>query len=142
VANVLGWTATARSPALESEVGVPVAESTLPDEPRPVSTAPVDEPVPAPRCGRCGRPVPPGYRLQGGDLRCWRHVLPHPAVWKRSLITALIVGTILTAINQGNFIVHSGFSHQILLKMALTSCVPFCVSTSGALGAARIRRPR
>lgn len=91
------------------------------------------------RCSWCGRSVPPGYRLRGGDLRCWRHVVAHSAVWRRSLLTALIVGTILTSINQGNFIVHSGVSEQILLKMGLTYCVPFCVSTSGALGAARIR---
>jgi len=66
-------------------------------------------------------------------------VVQHPAVWRRSLATAAIVGTILTTINQGNFILSHGFSHEILLKMGLTYCVPFCVSTSGALGAARIR---
>jgi hypothetical protein len=90
-------------------------------------------------CGWCGRPVPPGFQLRGGDLRCWRHVVAHPAVWRRSLLTALIVGTILTAINQGNLILSHGFTREILLKMALTYCVPFCVSTSGALGAARVR---
>jgi hypothetical protein len=66
-------------------------------------------------------------------------VVQHPAVWQRSLLTAVLVGTVLTAINQGNLIVRHGFSHEILVKMALTYCVPFCVSTSGALGAARIQ---
>jgi len=94
-----------------------------------------------PRCGVCGRPLRPGYRLRGGVLRCWRHVILHPAVVKRSLITALIVGTIITAINQGNLIFSHGFSREIVLKMCLSYCVPFCVSTSGALGAARIERP-
>jgi hypothetical protein len=86
--------------------------------------------------------VPPGYRVRGGDLRCVRHVLAHPAVYRRSLLTALLVGTVLTAINQGNLLLRHGFSQEILLKLALTYCVPFCVSTSGALGAARLRRPR
>ncbi|HLZ69439.1 MAG TPA: nitrate/nitrite transporter NrtS [Dehalococcoidia bacterium] len=95
--------------------------------------------VALPRCGQCGRVLRPGFRLRGGDLRCGQHVIQHPAVWKRSLATAAIVGTVLTAINQGNFILGHGFSQQILLKMGLTYCVPFCVSTSGALGAARIR---
>jgi len=63
----------------------------------------------------------------------------HPAVYRRSLVTALVVGTILTAINQGNLILSHGFAREILLKMGLTYCVPFSVSTSGALGAARIR---
>src|SRR5437660_9616765 len=94
------------------------------------------------RCGRCARPVPPGYRLRGGDLRCRRHVVSHAAVYRRSLLTALVVGTILTAINQGNLILSHGFTQQILIKTALTYCVPFCVSTSGALGAARIRTER
>jgi hypothetical protein len=91
-------------------------------------------------CGRCRRPVPPGYRLRGGELRCWRHVIGHPSVYRRSLITALIVGTILTAINQGNRILDNGFTLEILVKMGLTYCVPFCVSTFGALGATRIFR--
>jgi hypothetical protein len=71
-----------------------------------------------------------------------QHVIIHPAVYRRSLLTALLVGTLLTAINQGNLILRHGFTREFLLKMALTYCVPFCVSTSGALGAARIRRPQ
>lgn len=92
---------------------------------------------PTAACGSCGQPISAGFQLRGGDIRCWRHVIAHPAVWRRSVITALIVGTILTAINQGNLILQHGFTHEILLKMALTYCVPFCVSTSGGLGAAR-----
>ncbi len=86
-------------------------------------------------------PASAATALRGGDVRCARHVLTHPSVWKRALLTALIVGTILTAINQGNLIVRHGFTNEIAIKMALTYCVPFCVSTSGALGAALIRRP-
>jgi hypothetical protein len=95
-------------------------------------------PVPGERrCGACGRSITAGYQLRGGDIRCWRHALSHPAIWRRSVLTAAIVGTILTTINQGNQILEHGFTPEILTKMALTYCVPFCVSTSGALGAAR-----
>jgi hypothetical protein len=73
-------------------------------------------------CGACGRRIAAGFRVRGGDIRCWRHVVRHPAVWYRSLGTALIVGTILTAINQGNLILAHGFTQEILLKMALTYC--------------------
>jgi hypothetical protein len=59
-------------------------------------------------------------------------------VLRRALITALIVGTVLTAINQGDRILAGDVSAIVLLKMALTYCVPFIVSTSGALGAARL----
>jgi hypothetical protein len=82
-------------------------------------------------------PLRPGYRLRGGALRCFRHAITHPAVLRRALITALIVGTILTAINQGDLLLAWNVSPRVFVKMALTYCVPFCVSTSGALGAAR-----
>lgn len=55
-----------------------------------------------------------------------------------SLITALIVGTVLTTINQGDRILGGDITTRVVLKMGLTYCVPFCVSTSGALGAMQI----
>lgn len=91
-------------------------------------------------CAVCGRRVPPGYRFRGGALRCGRHALRYRPMLRRSLLTALLVGTLLTGINQGNLILHHGFTAEIVLKMGLTFCVPFAVSTSGALGAARIER--
>ena len=91
----------------------------------------------AERCGGCGRSLAPGYRMRGGALRCFRCAVRYPAVLRRSLITALIVGTILTAINQGNRFLDGDITAAVLLRMGLTYCVPFIVSTSGALGAAR-----
>ena len=92
-------------------------------------------------CGRCGRPLRPGYRMRGGAVRCFRCAVRYPPVLRRSLITALVVGTILTAINQGNRFLDGDITAAVLLRMALTYCVPFIVSTSGALGAAR-REPQ
>ena len=91
----------------------------------------------ADHCGRCGRPLRPGYRMRGGALRCVRYAVRYTPVLRRSLITALIVGTILTAINQGNRFLDGEVTAAVLLRTGLTYCVPFIVSTSGALGAAR-----
>jgi hypothetical protein len=89
------------------------------------------------RCAVCGDALRPGYRLRGGEMRCLRHTVRHPAVLRRAFATALIVGTILTAINQGERFLTGNVTPGVLLKAALTYCVPFAVSTSGALGAAR-----
>ena len=50
---------------------------------------------------------------------------------KKAAITALVVGSILIAINHGDVIV-SGQSPP-LTKVFLTYCVPYCVTTWGAL---------
>ncbi len=83
-------------------------------------------------------PQPSGGAAQAAAPCDGWHVIQHPAVWHRSLATALIVGTVLAAINQGNLILSHGFTHEILPKMGLTYCVPFSVSAFGALGAAHI----
>lgn len=50
---------------------------------------------------------------------------------RRSLFTAIVVGTILNLINQGDALVTGG--HVVIPKLLLTYCVPFCVSTFGAV---------
>ncbi len=50
---------------------------------------------------------------------------------RRSLMTALVVGSILTAINQGDVIL-AGLTPN-LLKIGLNFLVPFCVATHGAV---------
>jgi len=56
---------------------------------------------------------------------------------RRSLIVALVVGTILNAINQGPEIV-SG-QPVVVWKLLLTFCVPFLVASYGAWSALRSR---
>ncbi len=56
-------------------------------------------------------------------------------VAKRSLIIAFLVGSILNLINQGDALM-AGVD-VIWWKVALTYCVPFCVSTYGAYCALR-----
>lgn len=50
---------------------------------------------------------------------------------KRSLLVAMIVGTILNLINQGDALF--GSAKLNLLKLLLTYSVPFCVATYGAV---------
>ena len=50
---------------------------------------------------------------------------------------ALIVGTILVAINQGDVIVAGAITTEHWFKIVLTYCVPYCVSTYSAVGAER-----
>jgi hypothetical protein len=52
-------------------------------------------------------------------------------------VTALIVSIVPTTIYQGDRILRGDVNDVVLLKTALTYCVPFIVSSSGALGAAR-----
>ena len=69
----------------------------------------------------------------GRSLRCLCCALMHRPLVARSLIIALIVGTILTAINQGNLLLDGRFPASLYWKIPLTYSVPFCVATWGAL---------
>ena len=66
-------------------------------------------------------------------LRCLRCALTFGPLVRRSAIVALIVGTILTAINQGNVILGGDFPASLYWKIPLTYAVPYCVATTGAL---------
>jgi hypothetical protein len=55
---------------------------------------------------------------------------------KKALMTALVVGTILTLINHGDVILAGGSINYF--KVVLTYCVPFCVTTWGALHGKRV----
>ena len=66
--------------------------------------------------------------------RVLRRVLRPPIV-TRSLIVALVVGTLLNAINQGPEMWRG--DPVIVWKLALTYCVPFLVASYGAWSALR-----
>lgn len=74
---------------------------------------------------------------QGPVLKCWRCALRHGPMLRRSFLTALVVGTILTAINQGTAIVGGQLSMSLVWKIPLTYSVPFYVATWGALSNSR-----
>jgi hypothetical protein len=56
-----------------------------------------------------------------------------PEVVRRAIKVALVVGTALTLINQGDRLI-AGMAPG-WIKMALTYLVPYCVSTHGAVTA-------
>lgn len=94
-------------------------------------TAAVSDFGSVPLCASCGRRSP-RFNI-GGARRCLPCTLRFRPLLRRSLLTALFVGTVLTAINQGNLILSGDLSAALLWKVPLTYCVPFCVATWGAL---------
>jgi hypothetical protein len=54
-------------------------------------------------------------------------------IMRRALLVALIVGTLLNLIAQGDFLVEG--EHLNFWKIALTYCVPYCVATYGGVTA-------
>ncbi len=99
------------------------------------------DPGSAPSCSRCGRPLTrTRYEVRataGTVLRCLRCTLLYRPLVARSAVIALVVGTLLTAINQGNLIVQGDFPIALAWKVPLTFAVPYCVATLGAVLNAR-----
>lgn len=59
----------------------------------------------------------------------WWHLSFSKPVAKRALLSALIVGAILITINHGDAILHGQVDPDRVIKMLLTICVPYLVST-------------
>ena len=60
------------------------------------------------------------------------------AIVRRSLGVALVVGTVLNIINQGDLLLAGEFNW---VKAGLTYCVPFCVATYGAYCGVMLKDP-
>jgi hypothetical protein len=58
-------------------------------------------------------------------------------VVRRATAVAIVVGTILVAINHGDAIVRGDLGVGRLLRIALTVMVPYCVSTYSSVSALR-----
>ena len=89
-------------------------------------------------CARCGvRLSGSCYEVRmadgGRQSRCLRCALFNAPLLRRSLVIALVVGTIILAINQGNVILGGDFPASLYWKIPLTYCVPFVVATTAAL---------
>jgi adenine deaminase len=65
----------------------------------------------------------------------WLATATRPAVVRRALGTAVVVGAALIAINHGDAVVAGAVDGARALKMALTVLVPYCVSTASSVGA-------
>ena len=58
-------------------------------------------------------------------------------LWRSARI-ALIVGTVLVVVNQGDALLAGQVAPALAWKLPLTYAVPFVVATLGALGAGRV----
>jgi hypothetical protein len=63
-----------------------------------------------------------------------------PEHLRRTLTIALVVGTILTAINQGDVFIKGDATLVTWIKTGLNYCVPFVVSNLGLLAGKRAER--
>ena len=53
----------------------------------------------------------------------------------RALATAVVVGTILTLISRGDYLLRAGFTPAMLFKIPLTYLVPYAMTVWGTLAA-------
>lgn len=70
---------------------------------------------------------------------CVECAILYPPVFRRSLTISVIVGSLLTFINQGDILIRGSITALVVLKICLTYIVPFCVSTVSALAANRVQ---
>ena len=96
-------------------------------------------------CVRCGARIKAkkgfGFKSQGdlafengaSTVKCFACALRHGPMLPRSIIAALVVGTILTLLNQGDVLLLGSWNNALYWKIPLTYCVPFLVATFGAL---------
>jgi len=68
-------------------------------------------------------------------------VVLHPPHLRKTVTTAIVVGTVLFCINQLDVVIRGQASTAVWVKTAVTYLVPFCVSNIGVLIAARRTAP-
>jgi hypothetical protein len=87
------------------------------------------------------RPDPPDRSVPGpATWVTWREalaVLAQRRLLRRTATIALVVGTILFAINQLDVVLRGDANAVVWVKSAVTYVVPFCVSCAGVLAATR-----
>lgn len=72
-------------------------------------------------------------RSDGTTERCPRHALFFRPVVRTAALTSLVVGSVLTAINQGDILVNGDWAPELWWKIPMTYAVPYCVVTWSAL---------
>ena len=76
--------------------------------------------------------IPEEYRSTG----FWQIARSRPVV-TRAFRVAIVVGIVLAAINHGDKIIHGDLDIESFLKILLTFCVPYSVSTYSSVLAVR-----
>jgi hypothetical protein len=73
-----------------------------------------------------------GAFLNTGSAGCAEDLRPgRAAVW-RSVLIALLVGSTIILLNQGDVLLAGAITPRVWVKVLVTPCVPFCVSLFGA----------
>ena len=80
-----------------------------------------------------GAPAPPSWSTAAEAARLWFA----PNTLRKTLKICAIVGTLLSAINQGSVIWAGDATAATWVRVALNYLVPFCVSSIGFLAATR-----
>lgn len=70
-------------------------------------------------------------------MRDWLRVAFQASVLRRGLLYAVLVGSVLVAINHGEALLRGDLNGRRLLRIALTVLVPYLVSTFSSVGAIR-----
>lgn len=95
-------------------------------------------------CQGCERSLPAAgwFALPdpaGPVLKCLRCALLHRPMLVKALRVALVVGTLLALINQGDLLFAGQLTPGVALKLGLTYLVPFGVSVFAVLANSRSR---
>lgn len=86
--------------------------------------------------------MPPPKSWLGRQIAYWQARGLRRPVLLRSLRASVVVGSLLTLLNQGDYLLSGNLPPSLWWKIPLTYVVPFVVATYGALGAtARPRDP-
>lgn len=72
-------------------------------------------------------------------VRDWLQIARRRDIATRAFKVAIVVGTLLTLINQGNLLLTGMVTPEVLVKILLTYCVPYCVSTYAGVEVVRDR---
>ncbi len=88
-------------------------------------------------CKHLGRIRPYQFRRDACEPLCLVCAVLYRPVLRRAVWIALIVGTILTIINQGDVLLAGAVTPLVVAKILLTYAVPYSVSTFSALSANR-----
>ena len=75
-------------------------------------------------------------------FKCAVCALSDRRMLRRSVLIAIVVGSILILINQGPDLFKGDFSLNLAWKIPLTYLVPFCVASWGSLANVYLRRQR
>ena len=92
-------------------------------------------------CKHRERARPYQFRRHVSDPLCLACAMLYRPVLRRAAYLALIVGTILTIINQGDVLLAGAVTPLVVAKILLTYAVPYSVSTFSALSANRVDQP-